>query len=91
MDLFAASHLHRLIQALLGLPVPLWHHHALLVDASGAKLAKRRGSAGLAERRVTGEDGQALAESLRAGRFPSGITLSDDLHSPSWETLSSSS
>jgi glutamyl-Q tRNA(Asp) synthetase len=91
MDLFAASHLHRLIQALLGLPVPVWHHHPLLVDASGAKLAKRRGSTGLAERRAAGEDGRALAETLRAGRFPSGITLSDDLHSRSWETHSSSS
>ncbi|MGY6551000.1 MAG: tRNA glutamyl-Q(34) synthetase GluQRS [Erythrobacter sp.] len=64
-DLFAASHVHRVLQALLGLPVPLWHHHALLLDESGAKLAKRRGSPALAERRCGGEDGRALAQALR--------------------------
>ena len=77
MDLFAASHVHRLLQALLGLPVPRWHHHALLLDESGQKLAKRRGSASLADRRQAGEDGEALAEELRAGRFPAGITLAN--------------
>ena len=90
-DLFAASHLHRLLQALLGLPVPVWHHHPLLLDKRGSKLAKRRGSPGLAERRAAGEDGRALAESLRAGRFPAGITLSEGLHRGAWEIHSSSS
>jgi glutamyl-Q tRNA(Asp) synthetase len=64
-DLFAASHVHRSLQALLGLPVPRWHHHALLVDETGQKLAKRRGSPALAERRRAGEDGLMLAEQLR--------------------------
>lgn len=64
-DLFAASHVHRLLQALLGLPVPRWHHHPLLMDESGEKLAKRRGSPALAERRLAGEDGRMLAEQLR--------------------------
>lgn len=40
-DLFASSHLHRLLQALLSLPVPEWHHHPLLTDPSGKRLAKR--------------------------------------------------
>lgn len=80
MDLFAASHLHRLLQALLGLPVPVWHHHPLLVEAGGAKLAKRRGSPGLTDRRAAGEDGRALADALREHRFPAGITLSEGLH-----------
>lgn len=79
MDLFAATHVHRLLQALLDLPVPRWHHHALLVDGEGRKLAKRRGSGsagfGLAERRLAGEDGPALADALRSGRFPVGIAL----------------
>jgi glutamyl-Q tRNA(Asp) synthetase len=74
-DLFEASHVHRLLQALLGLPLPVWHHHALLVDADGQKLAKRRGSPSLAERRASGEDGRALADALRAGRLPAGISL----------------
>lgn len=76
MDLFASTHVHRLLQALLGLPVPRWHHHALLLDATGGKLAKRRGSPSLSERRLTGEDGPALAAALRAGRLPPGIRLS---------------
>ena len=91
VDLFAASHLHRLLQALLGLPVPIWHHHPLLVEAGGAKLAKRRGSPGLAERRLAGEDGRALADALRAARFPAGIMRSEGLHPQTWETHSSSS
>lgn len=76
MDLFRASHIHRLLQALLGLPVPTWHHHGLLVDSEGHKLAKRRGSASLADMRKAGEDGKALAASLREGRLPAGISLS---------------
>jgi glutamyl-Q tRNA(Asp) synthetase len=75
-DLFAASHVHRLLQALLALPVPVWHHHPLLVEPDGTKLAKRRGSPSLADRRRAGEDGRALAEALRAHCFPAGISLS---------------
>jgi glutamyl-Q tRNA(Asp) synthetase len=82
MDLFAASHVHRLLQALLGLPVPVWHHHALLVEADGKKLAKRRGSPALADLRRAGEDGLALAEDLRAYRFPAGISLGSGVGTP---------
>ena len=64
-DLFAASHVHRTLQALLGLPVPRWHHHPLLLGDDGEKLAKRRGSPALAERREGGEDGRVLAAQLR--------------------------
>jgi glutamyl-Q tRNA(Asp) synthetase len=74
-DLFAASHIHRLLQALLGLPVPRWHHHALLLDETGQKLAKRRGSASLRAMREAGEDGALLAEQLRLHRLPLGISL----------------
>lgn len=78
-DLFAASHVHRLLQALLDLPVPRWHHHGLLVEADGRKLAKRRGSGegglGLTERRLRGDDGRALADALRHHHFPAGISL----------------
>ena len=74
-DLFAATHIHRLLQALLGLPVPRWHHHPLLVEEDGRKLAKRRGSPALAERRLAGEDGRALAAQLRAADFPPGLHL----------------
>jgi glutamyl-Q tRNA(Asp) synthetase len=81
-DLFAASHVHRLLQALLGLPVPVWHHHALLVEPDGRKLAKRRGAPSLADRRRAGEDGRAIAEALRARRFPAGISLAEGLYTP---------
>ena len=40
-DLFAATHIHRLLQALLGLPTPAYRHHALLTDAAGRRFAKR--------------------------------------------------
>lgn len=40
-DLFTATHIHRLLQALLGLPIPAYRHHKLLTDASGRRLAKR--------------------------------------------------
>ncbi|ANY18762.1 Glutamate--tRNA ligase [Tsuneonella dongtanensis] len=78
-DLFAATHIHRLLQALLDLPVPRWHHHLLLVEDDGRKLAKRRGSPGLRDLRLVGEDGPALADSLRAHRFPAGISLGEYL------------
>ena len=46
-DLFHATHIHRLLQALLDLPVPDYHHHALIRDAGGTRLAKRAGSPAL--------------------------------------------
>jgi glutamyl-Q tRNA(Asp) synthetase len=72
MDLFDATHIHRVLQALLGLPVPRWHHHPLLLDENGEKLAKRRNSPSLADRREAGEDGVMLAEQLRLHNFEVG-------------------
>ena len=74
MDLFHASHIHRLLQALLGLPVPQWHHHSLLLDSDGRKLAKRRGSPAISDYREAGEDGRAWAQRLREGEWPVGIS-----------------
>lgn len=70
-DLFEATHIHRLLQALLGLPTPRYHHHALLVDAGGERLAKRRGSESLADLRARGVDPLELAEALRREEVPS--------------------
>ncbi len=78
-DLFQATHVHRLLQALLDLPVPRWHHHSLLVEADGRKLAKRRGSPSLKDLRTAQVDGAALAADLRAGRFPAGLSLGPGL------------
>ena len=64
-DLFAATDIHRLLQALLDLPTPRYHHHPLMLGADGARLAKRTGAPSLAAMRERGEDGPALAAALR--------------------------
>jgi len=53
-DLFFATGLHRLLQVLLGLPAPRYHHHRLVRDAAGRKLSKAAGSTGLRELRAAG-------------------------------------
>ena len=73
-DLFAATDVHRLLQALLDLPVPLYHHHALLADASGQRLAKRTDAPSIAGMRAAGADPQRLAADLLAGIMPAGFT-----------------
>ena len=53
-DLFAATSVHRLLQALLGLPSPVYRHHSLILDADGHKLAKSTQATGLRELRARG-------------------------------------
>jgi glutamyl-Q tRNA(Asp) synthetase len=53
-DLFAATHLHRLLQALLDLPEPLYQHHRLVTDVDGRKLAKSAGDTSLRALREQG-------------------------------------
>ncbi|WP_243369711.1 tRNA glutamyl-Q(34) synthetase GluQRS [Microvirga solisilvae] len=53
-DLEAATDLHVLLQKLLGLPTPLYHHHGLILDPGGDKLAKSRKSEALHELRERG-------------------------------------
>ena len=67
-DLFAATHVHRLLQALLGLPTPRYHHHPLLTGPDGRRLAKRTGARSLAELRAHGVDPRRLLAELRANR-----------------------
>lgn len=71
-DLFAATHVHRLLQAMLGLPTPTYRHHALLTDAAGQRLAKRHGAPTLADLRDGYPDGRVLADALRSGSLPNG-------------------
>lgn len=66
VDLFAATDVHRLLQALLGLPTPRYRHHPLMTGADGERLAKRHDAPALATLRESGEDGRALAARLRA-------------------------
>jgi glutamyl-Q tRNA(Asp) synthetase len=77
-DLFEATHVHRLLQTLLGLPAPVYRHHALLTGADGERLAKRHGAPTLADLRAGGVDGVALAMDLRAGRLPLGFGIAND-------------
>ena len=53
-DLLPATPLHRLLQALLGLPAPVWHHHRLIRDEAGRRLAKRDAARSLAALRGEG-------------------------------------
>jgi glutamyl-Q tRNA(Asp) synthetase len=64
-DLLAATHIHRLLQALLGLPTPVYRHHPLLTDASGRRLAKRDRALTI---RAMREAGQTPAEVLAAAQ-----------------------
>ncbi|VXC67843.1 tRNA glutamyl-Q(34) synthetase GluQRS [Sphingomonas sp. AX6] len=69
VDLFHATHVQRLLQALLGLPTPAYHHHPSLVDREGKRLAKRDGAPTLAAMREAGEDGRKVADGLRGQLF----------------------
>ena len=66
-DLFHATHVHRLLQALLGLPVPEWQHHDLLTDAAGRRLAKRDNARSL---RALRQAGRTAAEVRAMAGFP---------------------
>lgn len=74
-DLYAATDVHRLLQALLDLPTPTYHHHALLADAGGNRLAKRHRAPTVASLREAGADPAALVEALRRGELPAGYSL----------------
>jgi glutamyl-Q tRNA(Asp) synthetase len=73
-DLFAATSIHRLLQALLELPVPRWHHHKVLTDASGKRFAKRDRAVTLRSLRQAGHASEevkemALNPAVGAGRI----------------------
>jgi glutamyl-Q tRNA(Asp) synthetase len=74
-DLYAATHVHRLLQALLDLPRPIYHHHPLLLDAEGRRLAKRNGAPTIEGMRTAGADPEKLAADLREGNLPAGYSL----------------
>jgi glutamyl-Q tRNA(Asp) synthetase len=53
-DLFWSTSVHRLLQALLGLPEPTYRHHRLMLDGAGQKLSKSTAATGLRELRAAG-------------------------------------
>ena len=65
-DLLYATHLHRLLIELLGLPVPLWDHHSLITDEQGVRLAKRDGARALSALREAGESPRAILQRFEA-------------------------
>lgn len=54
LDLFEATHIHVVLQQLLGLPTPRYHHHRLIRDAAGKRLAKRDDARAIAKYRADG-------------------------------------
>lgn len=64
-DLLEATHLHRLLQALLGLPVPQWQHHRLITDDSGKRLAKRDDARSLRSMRAAGWTPERVRDEIR--------------------------
>ena len=57
-DLLASTHVHRVLQELLGLPEPAYHHHRLILDATGKRLAKRNDALSI---RALRESGRAVS------------------------------
>lgn len=65
-DLEWATGIHRLLQTLLGLPAPRYHHHRLILDETGRKLSKSKGSEAIRALRDRGADPRALRGELLA-------------------------
>lgn len=63
-DLFAATAIHVLLQRLLGLPTPAYHHHRLIRDDQGKRLAKRDDARALAKYRAEGATPQDIRRLL---------------------------
>jgi glutamyl-Q tRNA(Asp) synthetase len=66
-DLKPATHLHRLLQALMGWPTPVYAHHRLLTDASGRRLAKRDRAVTLRALRAAGVPAGEVRQHLLSG------------------------
>jgi glutamyl-Q tRNA(Asp) synthetase len=64
-DLFHATSVHRLLQALLNLPQPAYHHHRLILDVDGKKLSKSSQSTGLRELRAQGATAAVIRRMVR--------------------------
>jgi glutamyl-Q tRNA(Asp) synthetase len=63
-DLFEATHVQVLLQALMGWPTPVYRHHALMTGADGRRFAKRDGSVALARLRADGVSPATLRAEL---------------------------
>lgn len=68
-DLAEATPIHVALQRLLGLPTPEYHHHDLVRDGAGRRLAKRDDARSIASYRAAGWSADALKERLRESRI----------------------
>lgn len=66
-DLFHATSIQRLLQELLGLPVPVYHHHDLVLDDDGLKLSKSRQSTALRALREAGATPADIVKTVGLG------------------------
>ena len=66
-DLFEAAHVQRLLQALLGLPTPVYRHHRLLAGPDGQRFAKRDKAQTLRELRARGMTAAQIRQELGFG------------------------
>jgi glutamyl-Q tRNA(Asp) synthetase len=66
-DLFWSTSVHRPLQALLGLPAPVYHHHRLILDDQGRKLSKSTQATGLRELRAKGANARDIRRMLGLG------------------------
>jgi glutamyl-Q tRNA(Asp) synthetase len=76
-DLRPSTPIQRLLQELLGLPVPTYLHHPLVAHDDGRRLAKRDLAPTLAAIRESGTVGVELANHLLEGRLPSGFRFQE--------------
>lgn len=75
-DLFHATHFHRLLQELLGYPVPEYHHHTLLTDKHGKKFSKRDHALTIRDIRNKGFSAAQLRDIIDARDFSPFLSAS---------------
>ncbi|MDA9432545.1 tRNA glutamyl-Q(34) synthetase GluQRS [Bradyrhizobium sp. CCBAU 51627] len=73
-DLFHATSVHRLLQALLGLPEPAYRHHRLIRDSEGRKLSKSDQATGLHELRTAGVTPAGICQLVGLGQVSLGVS-----------------
>jgi glutamyl-Q tRNA(Asp) synthetase len=82
-DLATATHIHRVLQALLELPTPRYRHHLLLTDATGRRLAKRDGAPTIRSMRQRGITPSEVIARAEAAPHPNSLPASGAREPPS--------
>ncbi|MEF2551575.1 tRNA glutamyl-Q(34) synthetase GluQRS [Aurantimonas sp. A2-1-M11] len=75
-DLFPATSIHRLLQALLGLPVPRYHHHELILGPDGRKLSKSAGDTAIRALREAGLGAEDIRRMVGLPQGPAARSVS---------------